>query len=150
MSASEGTLRAVLSEAVPYNRHLALEVVEVAAEGSLVRLPDRPYLLNHVGTQHAGALFSVGEAASGGVVFGLLGERIAQITPVARSAEIAYRKPARGAISARARLVEPAEAILARLTPGAKVDTDVEVSLSDETGLEVATMKVRWHLRRST
>ena len=60
--------------------------------------------MNHVQSQHAGALFTAGEAASGGAFVGGFAERMAEITPLAEKAEIQYRKVARGDITARATL----------------------------------------------
>ena len=43
-----------LQQAVPFNAHLGLEVLEVGPGLGVVRLPEAPGLLNHVGSQHAG------------------------------------------------------------------------------------------------
>ncbi len=136
--------------ALPLNRHLGVEVLEVAAERGVCQLPEREELKNHVGTQHAGALFTVGEAASGACVLGALGERLATVTPLAKSATIAYKKPARGPITATARVTEPVEAVLERLGREGKALLDVAVSLEDGAGLLVAEMTVAWHLRTNT
>ena len=53
-------MAAGLRDAIPFNKYLELEVAEVAPGRGVVRLPERPELLNHVGSQHAGALFSAG------------------------------------------------------------------------------------------
>ena len=42
----------------------------------MVSLPEADNLNNHVGSQHAGALFSAGEAASGGAFVGAFAERM--------------------------------------------------------------------------
>ena len=62
--------------------------------------PRTDHLHNHVGSQHAGALFSAGEAASGAAFVGAFAERLGDITPLARSAEITYLKLAKGPITA--------------------------------------------------
>ena len=59
------TVRTGLAQAIPYNGHLGLELVEVKEGSGSVRLPDEEHLKNHVGSQHAGGLFSAGEFASG-------------------------------------------------------------------------------------
>ena len=53
--------------------------------------PENPSLLNHVGSQHAGGLFSAGEAASGGAFVGAFAEEMGEITPLAAAAEIEYQ-----------------------------------------------------------
>ena len=57
-------VRAGYEQAIPFNQHVGLEMVEVGDGVGVVRLPEGDHLLNHVGSQHAGALFAAGEAAS--------------------------------------------------------------------------------------
>jgi acyl-coenzyme A thioesterase PaaI-like protein len=52
-----------MNEAVPFARHLGLEISSIGEGGAMVRLPDRPELTNHVGSQHAGALLTAADAA---------------------------------------------------------------------------------------
>ena len=140
-------LRAGLAQAIPYNGHLGLEVVEVGDGRGVVRLPDDERLRNHVGSQHAGGLFSAAEAASGGAFVGAFAERMGDITPLARSAEIDYRKLARGPITATGTLPEDKAELLRRLDADGRVEFPVEVSLEDAEGNEVAAVTVHWHVR---
>ena len=142
-------VRQGLEQAIPYNRHLGLAVVEVADGRGVVRLPEEDHLKNHVGSQHAGALFSAGEAASGAAFVGAFAERMGDITPLARSAEISYRKLARGPITATGTLGEAKAALLERLDADGKVEFPVEVDLADGEGTTVAAMTVHWHVRRN-
>ena len=141
--------RAGLEQAIPYNRHVGLEVVELAEGVGVVRLPDADELKNHVGSQHAGALFSAGEAASGGAFVATFAERLGEITPLARSAEIEYLKLAKGPITATARLAGEKAALLERLDADGRVEFPVNVELGDEQGNKVASMTVHWHVRRN-
>lgn len=142
-------VRAGMEAAIPYNNHLGLRYTEVAEGRGVVRLPEADNLKNHVGSQHAGALFSAGEAASGGAFIGAFAERMAGITPLARDARINYLKLARGEITATATLSEPAPALLERLDADGKVEFPVEVELTDGDGVKVAEMTVNWHVRRN-
>jgi len=141
-------IRGGLQTAIPFNAHVGLEVVEVAAGRSVVRLPDRDELRNHVGSQHAGALFAAGEAASGGAFVGAFADRIGDLTPLAESAQIAYRKIARGAITATGTLGEDRDALAARLDADGSVRFPVAVELTDGDGDTVARMTVHWHVRK--
>jgi uncharacterized protein (TIGR00369 family) len=133
--------------AVPFAGHLNLEIVEIAAGEAKVRLPRRPELTNHVGSQHAGALFTAAETASGAAFLGAFAIRIAEVTPLARRAEIEYLKIANGPILATATLgIEAADA-LATLDADGKVEFPCQVVLTDESGVEVATATVHWHVR---
>ena len=136
-----------MTQAVPFAGHLGLEIASVDAGKAVVRLPDRPELTNHVGSQHAGALFTVAETASGAAFVGAFAERLGEVTPLARSAEIAYEKIAKGPIEATAMLGVEKDEALATLDADGKVEFPCEVQLTDESGLRVATAIVHWHVR---
>jgi uncharacterized protein (TIGR00369 family) len=138
-----------MTQAVPFAGHLGLEIISVAEGEATVRLPERAELTNHVGSQHAGALFTVAETASGAAFVGAFAERLGEVTPLARSAEISYEKIAKGPIEARARLGMPKEEALATLDADGKVVFPCEIELVDGSGLRVATATVHWHVRLS-
>jgi uncharacterized protein (TIGR00369 family) len=140
-------LKGMLSQVVPFNRHLGLEVLEVGDGSAAVRLPEGPHLMNHVGTQHAAALFSVAEAASGGAMLGAFSDLIGQVTPLARSASINYLKPARGPITARAVVSEPVAEVRTRLDGEGRAEFPVDVTLTDGSDVVVAEVTVSWHIR---
>lgn len=127
---------------LPFNQHVGLAP---RPDGTL-QLPDDPRLLNHVGTRHAGALFALGEAASGVALFDTLGDRLAGMMPVVRTARIDFLKPARGVLVGRGSL--DAEVALARFAADGKADLDVLVDVIDEAGVVVAKLVVTWALRR--
>ena len=142
-------VRAGLEQAIPFNGHLGLEVIAVSETSGSVRLPEDPNLLNHVGSQHAGALFTAGEAASGAAFVGAFLERMGEITPLAKSASISYLKIAKGPIVATGTLSETHSALLERLDADGRVEFTIDVSLRDADDLEVATMTVDWHVRKN-
>jgi acyl-coenzyme A thioesterase PaaI-like protein len=148
MSIDYAAIAAGLSQAIPFNLHLGLETIEVGSSLGVVRLPDANNLHNHVGSQHAGALFSAGEAASGAAFVGAFLEIMGEITPLAESAEIAYRKLAKGEITATGRFTEDRDALIARLEADGRVRFPVQVELTDAQGTLVAEMTVRWYVRR--
>jgi uncharacterized protein (TIGR00369 family) len=136
-----------MTQAVPFAGYLGVEVTSVAEGEAIARLPERSELTNHVGSQHAGALFTVAETASGAAFVGAFAERMGEVTPLARSAEISYEKIAKGPIEASAKLgVDPAAA-LATLDAEGKVVFPCEVELNDADGQRVATAVVQWHVR---
>jgi len=136
-----------MTQAVPFAGHLDLEITKVEVGAATVVLPDRPELKNHVGSQHAGALFTAAETASGAAFVGAFAERMGDVTPLARSAEIAYEKIANGAITATATLGVDAAEALATLDAEGKVEFPCEVELTDGDGQRVATATVHWHVR---
>lgn len=136
-----------MSQAVPFVGHLDLEITEVSEGEATVLMPERPELLNHVGSQHAGALFTAAETASGAAFVGAFAERMGELTPLARSAEISYEKIATGEITARAKLGVDAAQALATLDAEGKVEFPCKVELTDKDGQRVARASVDWHVR---
>jgi acyl-coenzyme A thioesterase PaaI-like protein len=138
-----------LSQAIPFNVHLGLQTTTVAEDHGVVMLPDDERLRNHVGSQHAGALFGAGEAASGAAFVGAFLDIMGDITPLAESAEIAYKKLAKGEITATARFGEDAAALKKKLSEEGRIRFPVEVEMTDGEGNVVAEMTVRWYVRRN-
>jgi uncharacterized protein (TIGR00369 family) len=136
-----------MTQAVPFARHLGIEIASVAEGEAIARLPERPELTNHVGSQHAGALFTLAETASGAAFVGAFAERMGEVTPLARSAEISYEKIAKGPIEARGKLAVPAAEALATLDADGKVVFPCEIVLTDADGQQVASATVQWHVR---
>jgi len=136
-----------MSQAVPFAKYLKIEVTKVAPGEAVALLPEGPELTNHVGSQHAGALFTVAETASGAAFVGAFAERMGDVTPLARSAEISYEKIAKGPIEAHGKLAVPAEEALATLDAEGKVVFPCEIELTDADGQRVATATVQWHVR---
>jgi acyl-coenzyme A thioesterase PaaI-like protein len=149
MSVDYTALAAGLSQAIPFNVHLGLETVTVAQDHGVVKLPDAASLHNHVGSQHAGALFSAGEAASGAAFVGAFVEMMGEITPLAESAEIAYRKLAKGEITATGRFTEDSDALKAQLNEEGRIRFPIAVELTNSDGTVVAEMTVNWYVRRN-
>ncbi|OJU93091.1 MAG: hypothetical protein BGO23_06660 [Solirubrobacterales bacterium 67-14] len=136
-----------MGTAVPYIGHMGIEVTAMSEGAATALLPDRPELHNHVGSQHAGALFGVAETASGAAFVGGFAARMGDVTPLARNAEISYLKVARGPIEAKAQLGTPVADALAALDADGRVDFSVEVGMTDAEGNTVATATVDWNVR---
>jgi len=133
--------------AVPYIAHMGIEVTSMSEGEATAVLPDRPELHNHVGSQHAGALFGVAETASGAAFVGAFAVRMGDVVPLAKAAEIAFEKVAKGPIEARAELGIDAAEALATLDADGRVEFPCQVVLSDADGQQVASATVHWHVR---
>lgn len=136
-----------LGQTVPFARHAGVKLTHV--EGGLARaeLEQTATSVNHIGTQHAGALFTLGETASGGAMAGVFADRILEVRPIAGEAQIRYTRLAKGRISAEARVAGARENLIATLERDKKVAFDVAVTMSDTEGKEVATMRVSWTVK---
>lgn len=140
-------IRSVMAEAVPFAKYVGVELLEVGDGFASARLIQRQDLSNHIGTMHAGALFTLAETASGAAVAGVFMEMIGSLRPVAAEARVSYLKLAKGLISCSATTSEPAEALRRRLHDEQKVVFDVLVDMFREGDQRVATMTVSWHVR---
>jgi uncharacterized protein (TIGR00369 family) len=136
-----------MSEAVPFAKYLGVELLEVGDGFAKARLVQRQDLSNHIGTMHAGALFTLAETASGAAVAGAFADMIGSLRPVAAEARISYLKLARGIVSGAAKTAEPAEALRRRLHEEQKVVFDVLVELFRDDDQPVAAMTVSWNVR---
>jgi acyl-coenzyme A thioesterase PaaI-like protein len=134
-------------QAVPFARTLGIEAVPSDGQHAVFRLPDSPANHNHVGGPHAGALFTLGETASGAVVMAAFGHLLDRAVPLTVRAEIAYQKLAMGPVRAQARLDRPPTEVEEQLAAGERPEFPVTVELSREDGAVAAVMTVVWTLR---
>lgn len=139
-------LKAHLSAAVPFAAHVGIAIDEIGAGTATATLDQSQATSNHIATMHAGALFTLAEAASGAAMAGMFLERLAALRPVAASATIDYLKPARGSITAHARVDQSKDTLLAALDAEGKVRFGVTVRIFDAEAREVALMRVDWHV----
>ncbi len=137
-------IKAQLTQSVPFAQHVGVALEEVGAGTATALLPSQPHLLNHIQTQHAGALFSAGETASGAAVVGAFAERMFEIRPIATEATIRYVKKAVGPIRASAQTDKPVAELTTLLDEHKRVGFQVAVTLRDESGTTVAEMTVGW------
>lgn len=137
----------LLAATVPMARTLNLEFLETTPEKAVVTLPDQGEYHNHVGGPHAGAMFTLGETASGAIVLAAFGDQLARAVPLAVSAEIGYRKLAMGAVTATATLGRPAIDVVAELDAGQRPEFPVSIEIRRSDGAVTGEMTVVWTLR---
>ncbi|MFD5497818.1 DUF4442 domain-containing protein [Streptomyces sp. GDS52] len=141
------TIGEMLAATVPMARTLNLEFLETTSERAVVSLPDQGDYHNHVGGPHAGAMFTLGESASGAIVLAAFGDQLARAVPLAVRAEIAYKKLAMGPVTATATLGRPAAEVVAELDGGRRPEFPVTVAIRREDGAVTGEMTVVWTLR---
>lgn len=137
----------LLLSTVPMARTMGIEFVEATPDRAVARLPDQPALHNHVAGPHAGALFTLGESASGAVVLAAFGDLLGRAVPLAVRADIAYRKLARGPVTATAVLGRPAAEVTAELDAGQRPEFNVAITIECADGTLATEMNVLWTLR---
>jgi acyl-coenzyme A thioesterase PaaI-like protein len=136
-------IRDGMGMAVPFVRHAGVALREVGCGVATAVQSDTPELRNHMGTLHAGALYTLGETASGAAIAGALAPILADVRPLATAARIQYLRPARGEIIATATLAD-AELLQAQVVEKGRVSVQVLVSLRDSKDVEVGRLEVDW------
>ncbi len=135
-----------MMDTLPFVRLLGISIDDIGAGTSKVSMPEDPRLNNHLGTQHAGALFTLAETASGAAMAGGFAELILGLRPVAKESRIAYQKLARGATRAEGRVPGDLAALKAQLAQDGKVAFPVAVDIFDSEGTLAAQVTVDWYL----
>src|SRR5450759_991219 len=79
-----------MMDTLPFVRLLGIQIDEIGAGTSRVSMPVDPKLNNHLGSHHAGALFTLAETASGAAMAGGFADRIIGLRPVAKESRIQY------------------------------------------------------------
>lgn len=132
-------------EEVPYNRFLGIK--PSARAGYILELADKDYLLNHLGTMHAGALYSLAEATSGEFLLRQFRNSQPDIIPVVRKADIKYSRPGESVVYSTAVFAEnSAEEVYAGLKERGKAIVKVKVELYNETDEKIAISTIHWFL----
>lgn len=137
----------MLAATVPMARTMNLEFLETTPEKAVVALPDQGEFHNHVGGPHAGAMFTLGETASGTIVLAAFGDQFSRAVPLAVSAEIAYKKLATGRVTATATLGRPVAEVVAELDAGQRPEFPVAIAIRRADGAVTGEMTVVWTLR---
>jgi len=135
-----------MMDTLPFVRLLGISIDDIGAGTSKVSMPEDPKLNNHLGTQHAGALFTLAETASGAAMAGGFAELILGLRPVAKESRIQYQKVARGATRAEGRVPGDLVALKAQLAQDGKVAFPVAVDIFDAEGTLAAQVTVDWYL----
>jgi uncharacterized protein (TIGR00369 family) len=140
-------LASTLEAALPFPRLVGVEYVSITKDEAVARLPDAPELANHIGSQHAGALFTVAETASVAAVVGAFADDLERLIAIPQAAQIQYVNVAHGPVEATARVTSDLAAVRAQLEGHGRAQLATEAELSDEDGLVVASATVNWLLR---
>lgn len=141
------TVKTSFSQVVPMVGTLNLEFVELEPQRAVMVLPDQAPYHNHVAGPHAGAMFTLGESASGALVFVNFGDRMASATPLAVEATIRYLKFAKGRVTATATMDRDPADVIAELDAGQRPEFSVEIALTTDDGVQTGAMTVLWTLK---
>lgn len=131
---------------LPFPKTCGICIDEIGPGTARASMPEDPRLNNHLGSQHAGAIFTLAETASGAAMAGGFADLIMGLRPVAKEARIQYLKVVQGATHAKARVPGDIAALKQVLQSEGKVVFPIEVEVMDASDTLVATIQVDWYL----
>ncbi len=143
---SPDQIPALLRQMVPFIDTVGLTIDEVGPGTATASLTSRREVHNNIGTIHAGALYTVGESATGAVVLGLFGDKLPGAFIALKGATVAHTKAVPGDLVAKAAVDGDARRIRAGYEAEGKADFDVVVHF-EVGGVEVAKVRYTWAVR---
>ncbi len=136
--------------AIPIVGAMGIRVVEVGEGTATIELPAEPNG-NHFGALYAGSLYTAAELLGGvipGTTFDLGGE-LAGFVPLLKSSEIRFRRPAMGAVLARATMSpEDRERVPREALETGRAEFILEAEITDAEGTVVAETRGVYQLRK--
>lgn len=141
-------VKAGMPTLVPMVGTLNLEFLELDETTAILRMPNQQPFHNHIGGPHAGAMFTLGESASGALVLGSFADYLDRVVPLAVEANIAYKKVAMGPVLATATMTRTVADILQELESGSRPEFRVDIDIATEDGTTTGQMYVVWTLKR--
>ncbi|MFR9769892.1 YiiD C-terminal domain-containing protein [Nocardia sp. SC052] len=132
-------LRAVSQEMVPFGRHVGTLITEIGPERAVVEIPAVGSVRNHMGTVHAGALFTAADIGGAAAFVGAAATRLRTVERlVLRGASASYRKPAVGRIRAIATVDQRELADVLAATAAQRFELSGKAALLDDGDVVVA------------
>ncbi|AHH17997.1 hypothetical protein NONO_c32100 [Nocardia nova SH22a] len=132
-------LRTVSQRMVPFGRHIGTVITEIGPERAVVEIPPDDAVRNHMGTVHAGALFTAADIAGAAAFVGAAARRLHTVEQlVLRGGSVSYRKPARGRIRAVATVDQRELAQVLAPTAAGRFELSGKASLFDDADVLVA------------
>lgn len=132
-------LRTASHALIPFGNHVGTVITELGPERAVVEIPAGGPVTNHMGTVHAGALFTAADIAGAAAFVGAAATGLTRVKRlVLRGATSAYKRPATGRIRAVA-TVEPQDVAGVLASTGTeRFAITVPVALLDDADVLVA------------
>ncbi|MFE3279643.1 YiiD C-terminal domain-containing protein [Nocardia sp. NPDC059239] len=132
-------LRSISQQMVPFGRHVGTLVCEISPGHAVVEIPAVDEVGNHMGTVHAGALFTAADIAGAAAFVGAAAQRLHAVERlVLRGGTVSYRKPAQGRIRAIATVDQGELADILAATASARFELSGKAILLDDSEVMVA------------
>ena len=139
-------VKQMLMSMVPFIGPVGLELGDVQAGHATATLPSRREVHNHLGTAHAGAVYTLGESASGAVVLSVFADLLPGVFVALKSARVAHQKAVAGDVLATASVDGEPTDVRSAYDANGKIDFDVNVALTVD-GVPTAEIVYTWAVR---
>lgn len=131
-------------ERAPFFGTVGVVLQSVGKGTARAGLDTRKDISNHLGTIHAGALFTLAEGTSGAAVIGAFADIADSIRAVSTQCTISYLNIARGHVVCDAHVREPVESLTTQLEKSGQVECSVDVRVATTTDKDIAKMTATW------
>lgn len=136
-----------LSWLSPFNAHLKARMVEWTDRRSVINLRRIRRVRNHVGSIHAGALFTLGETCAGLVI--VRNFPFEKYRPLMSDVKVTYSRQARGDVIGEAEIAsEEIRRMLSVIASGEVPFTEVTTTIRNGEGDIVATVVTSWQVKQ--
>ena len=127
-----------------YTDHVGIEVEPSACGIGAVRVPEGEHLNNHVGSRHAGALFSICDSAAAALIEATFPPQLGRALAIGRE-RISYERMAKGPLRACARIAgDSGAAQIAAIAAGTTPSFDIDIEVTDEKDRVVVAMTIEY------
>ncbi len=130
---------------IEFNKFLGLQKSEKPEY--IFQLDKREELTNHLGTLHAGVLFTLAEATSGQILVTLFPDWADRVIPVIRKVRVKYSKPGTTTIYSRATMTDETKSKIPHdLEKRGRSIAEVSVTLYDEENNKIFSSVFEWFI----
>ena len=132
---------------VPMVGTLSLEFLKLDETTAVVRLPDQPEYHNHIGGPHAGAMFTLGESASGALGAGQFRRSSGARDTTGGRGQHRLQEGGDGAGRGNGGADQAGAEILAEVESGTRPEFRVDITIATDEGTVTGQMYVVWTLK---
>lgn len=137
----------LLSRISPFNDHLKASMLEWTDNVCLIAVKHRRRVRNHVGSVHAGALFTLGETCAGLVI--VRNFPFSAYRPLMSEVKVSYSKQAREDVVGRAEIsLAEIERILQVIESGNVPFSEVITNILNEQDEIIAVVTTTWQIKK--
>jgi acyl-coenzyme A thioesterase PaaI-like protein len=125
-----------------------VEKVGIQHDNRGLNLPFRSDNLNHIGTTHASAIFTLAESASGEALQNFFPEYVGKVIPVLRDSQIKFKKPTTEVVHAFSSVSdEDTQTFKTQLDKKGRALINVQIEVKDDSETVVCIGTFTWFVQ---